>query len=107
MPNEIDGSSFPASRQDVSNLKKTAIDAARDLSSTASVHAEKAKGQIKELAVHAQKEGGAQLDEMKGKLADVANSAREYVKARPLACVGIALAVGFVIGLTRRGRSRD
>jgi ElaB/YqjD/DUF883 family membrane-anchored ribosome-binding protein len=103
MPNNIDGSPFPTSRQDVSNLKKTAIDAARDLSSTASVHAEKAKGQLKELAVHAQEEGGAHLNDVKGKLADVANSAREYVLARPLACVGVALAVGFLIGVTRRG----
>ncbi len=107
MPNEIDASPFPSSRQDVSNLKKTAVEAVRDLKSTASVHAKKAKGHLQELAGHAREEGGAQLNEVKGKLADLADSARDYVSARPLACVGIALVVGLLIGSMRGGSSRD
>ena len=99
-------STFPATQQDVSNLKQTATDAVNDLGSTASVHASKAKSQVKDLVGHFQDEGGEQLDQVKGKLLDVVNSARDYASERPLACIGAALAIGFLIGLSRRGSSR-
>jgi ElaB/YqjD/DUF883 family membrane-anchored ribosome-binding protein len=107
MSNENPSSSFPASRQDVSNLKQTALDAAEDLSNNASAHASKAKRQLNKLADHVQKEGGEQLDEVKGQLTDLLDSARDYASARPFACIGTALALGFLIGLSRRGSSRD
>ncbi|MGC9944651.1 MAG: hypothetical protein ABSE48_22745 [Verrucomicrobiota bacterium] len=107
MSNETPSSSFPASRQDVTNLKQTALHAADDLSSTVSAHASKARGQLKKLAGHVQKEGGEQLDEVTGKLSDLLDSARDYASERPLVCIGIALAVGFLIGLSRRGSSRE
>jgi len=106
MQNESVSSPFPATRQDISNLSKTATDAAKDLSSTASVHAEKARGQFKDLATHAQQEGSEQLDQAKGKLVDVANSARDYFAARPLASVGVAFVAGFLIGTFRSSCSR-
>ena len=86
----------------VSDLKATAVEAAKDLSSTAAGHAEKAKGQLKELAAHAQDEGTEQLKQVRGQLDDVTDSARAYISSRPLAAVGVALAVGFLIGLSRR-----
>jgi ElaB/YqjD/DUF883 family membrane-anchored ribosome-binding protein len=86
----------------VSELKTTAVEAAKDLKSTASGHAEKAKGQLRDLASHAQAEGADQLDQVRGKLDDVTDSARAYISARPLAAVGVALAVGFLFGLSRR-----
>jgi len=107
MPNETPQSSFPASRRDVTDLKQTALDAAEDLSSTASAHASKAKRQLDKLAGHVQKEGGEQLDQVTGKLCDVLDSAREYASERPFACIGVALAIGFLLGLSRRGTARD
>lgn len=102
MNNETPRSAFPATQQDVSNLKQTATDAVNDLGNTASVHAHKAKGQVRDLVGHLQDEGGEQLDQAKGRLGDVVNSARDYAAERPLACIGIALAVGFLFGLSRR-----
>ena len=99
-------SSFPATEQDVANLRQTATDAANDLGSTALVHASKAKSQVKDLVGHFQDEGGEQLDQVKGKLLDVVNSARDYASERPIVCIGVALAVGFLIGLSRRTSSR-
>jgi ElaB/YqjD/DUF883 family membrane-anchored ribosome-binding protein len=99
---------FPTSRQDLANLKQTAFDAAADLSSTASVHAGKARSQLNELAGHVREEGRDQLSLVKGSLEDVICSARDYVSARPLAALGIALGIGFLIGLSRRrGSSND
>jgi hypothetical protein len=43
-------SSFPETRRDVGNLKNTAVEAAKDLASTATTHANKAKGQVQDLA---------------------------------------------------------
>lgn len=110
MPNENqpnDSSvSFPETRRDVDNLKQTASDAAQDLASTAGAHVSKARGQVQDLAGHAKDEAYAQVDQMKGKVSDLASAAREYVLARPLASLGTALAVGFLLGLSRRG-SRD
>jgi ElaB/YqjD/DUF883 family membrane-anchored ribosome-binding protein len=88
----------------VAELKTTAVEAAKDLKSTATGHAEKAKGQLRELATHAQAEGVERLNQVRGQFDDVADSARTYICARPLASVGIALAVGFLFGLARRRR---
>ena len=106
MSNESRSSSFPATRQDVAQLKQTAIDAASDLTSTASVHASKAKGHLRDLAGHVQEEGSDQFDQLAGRVTDLLNVARDYATQRPLTCIGAALAVGFLIGLSRRRRSR-
>jgi len=103
MPNETQSSSFPASQRDISNLKQTATDAVNDLGSTAATHASKAKGQLKELAGHVQEEGNENLDRVKASLSTVVDTAREYAAERPFACIGIALALGFLFGLSRRG----
>jgi len=107
MSNETRSTSFPATQQDVSRLKQTATDAVNDLSSTVSVHAAKAKSQLNELAGHVREESGEQIDQVKGKLSDLINLARDYASERPLTCIGFALAFGFLIGLTRRGSSRE
>ncbi len=86
----------------VDELKTTAVEAAKDLKSTAAGHAEKARGQLRDLASHAQEEGTEQLKKVRGQLEDVTDSARNYISARPLAAVGVALAIGFFIGLSRR-----
>lgn len=99
--NEI-SESFPQTRQDLSNLKRTAVDAARDIGSTASVHAKTAQSHLQELASHAQEEGGQQLDQVKVTLSDLGEKVRGYVASRPLASMGVAFAVGFLLG--RRGR---
>jgi len=106
MINESLRSSFPATQQDVSSLKQTATDAVKDLASTASVHASKARSQVKDLVGHIQDEGGEQLHHAKVKLMDVVASARTYAAERPLACIGVALAVGFLIGRSGCVRSR-
>jgi len=107
MTNETLSSSFPATARDVSNLKQTATDAVNDLGSTAAVHASKAKSQFRDLSGHFQEEGGEQLMQVRTKLEDVVASARNYAAARPLTCIGIALAVGLLVGLTRRGSRAD
>ncbi|HEX4141372.1 MAG TPA: hypothetical protein VHY09_13570 [Candidatus Methylacidiphilales bacterium] len=86
----------------VAELKTTAVEAAKDLSSTAAGHVEKAKGQLRDLATHAQSEGGEQLKQVRGQFEDLTESARAYISARPLAAVGVAVAVGFLFGLSRR-----
>jgi ElaB/YqjD/DUF883 family membrane-anchored ribosome-binding protein len=96
---------FPASRQDVSQLKQTAMDAASDLTSTAAVHASKAKSHLKDLAGHVQEEGNDQIDQFRGTVGDLLATARDYAVERPLVCVGAALALGFLIGLSRRRRT--
>jgi ElaB/YqjD/DUF883 family membrane-anchored ribosome-binding protein len=96
---------FPATQQDVARLKQTAIDAASDLGSTASVHASRAKSQLNDLAGHVREEGGQQLDEVKGKFSDLVLAGRTYVSDHPLSCLGAALTLGFLIGLTRRHSS--
>jgi ElaB/YqjD/DUF883 family membrane-anchored ribosome-binding protein len=86
----------------VSDLKTTAVEAAKDLKSTAAGHVEKAKGQLRELATHAKDEGTEQVQVVRGQLDDLTGSTRAYIAARPLAAVGVALAVGFLFGLSRR-----
>ena len=107
MTNEIPESSFPQTRQDLTNLKKTAIDAAKDMGSTASVHARKAQGNLQDLASHAQEESGEHLDRVKEGLTDLGNQVRDYVVARPFASIGAALALGFLVGTLRRSCSRN
>jgi ElaB/YqjD/DUF883 family membrane-anchored ribosome-binding protein len=106
MPNDNEptnlSSAFPESRRDVDNLRQTAVDAAQDLSSTAAAHVSKARGQIQDLAGHAQDEAYAQVGQVKGKVSDLADAARDYVLARPLTSLGTALAIGFLFGLSRR-----
>ena len=99
-------SSFPASQKDLSQLKQTATDAASDLGDAAAPHVNKAKDQVKRLAGDLQAEGSDQLDQVKGQFCTVLNSAKEYASAQPLVCIGVALAVGLLIGLTRSS-SRD
>jgi ElaB/YqjD/DUF883 family membrane-anchored ribosome-binding protein len=106
MNNDTITSPFPATRQDLSDLKSSAVDAARELTATATFHAQEAKGQLKNLASHAKKESREELDQAKLKLADLGEKMRDYLAARPLATIGTALAVGFFIGLSRRGSSR-
>jgi len=101
MNNDI-SESFPQTRQDLSNLKKTAVDAAKDIGSTASVHAKTAQGHLQDLASHAQEEGGQQLDQVKVTLNDLGEKLRDYAASRPFASIGVALAIGFLLG--RRGR---
>jgi ElaB/YqjD/DUF883 family membrane-anchored ribosome-binding protein len=98
---------FPASQRDISQLKETAADAVCDLTSTAAAHASKAKGHLRELAEHVRSEGGESFDQLKDKFGTVAATAVEYISERPLTCVGVALAVGFLVGLSRRRRSRS
>lgn len=102
--NETIEAAFPQTRQELSNLKHTAIDAAKDLGSTASVHAQKVQGNLKNLASNAKEEGNAQLEQVKAGLFDLGMIARDYVAARPLASIGVALAFGFLVGKLRSGR---
>jgi ElaB/YqjD/DUF883 family membrane-anchored ribosome-binding protein len=106
MSTESRSSSFPATRQDVAQLKQTAIDAASDLTSTASVHASKAKSHLRDLAGHVQEEGSDQFEQITDRVSDLLNVARDYATQRPLTVIGAALAVGFLIGLSRSRRSR-
>ncbi len=103
MPNET-SNAFSQTRDDVNNLKQTATDAAKDLASTATTHLNKARGQAQDLAAHAKSEAYDQVGEVQGKVTDLAAAARDYVTARPLASLGIALAVGFLLGVSRRSR---
>jgi ElaB/YqjD/DUF883 family membrane-anchored ribosome-binding protein len=89
---------FPKSTSDIANLKQTASDAAADLSATASVHASKAKGQLRELSDHSTQEATASLRQAQESLSDVLDSARGYVGSRPLMTIAITLGVGLIIG---------
>lgn len=93
---------FPNTRQDLENLKQTTVDAAKDIGSTASVHAQKARAQMGELAGHAREEAIDQVNRAQGGFTEVVASARDYIAARPLASVGVVLGVGIVVGFTRR-----
>jgi ElaB/YqjD/DUF883 family membrane-anchored ribosome-binding protein len=104
MSNQLRTNPFPATQEDISKLKQTATDAMNDLGSTAAVHASKAKAQVKDLAGHIQEESGEHLDQIKGKLSDLVFLARDFVAERPLTCIGAALAIGFLFGISRRRR---
>ncbi len=105
MSNQSRSVPFPASQEDISKLKQTATDALNDLGSTAAVHASKVKGQARELAGHLRDEGSDQLDQFRGKVSDLVFIARDYAVERPFTCLGVALAVGFLIGASRRRRA--
>jgi ElaB/YqjD/DUF883 family membrane-anchored ribosome-binding protein len=107
MPDETPSSSFPATRQDLANLKQTAVDATKDLRSTAAAHAATAKGQLQDLAGHVQEEGGAHLDQAKVKFSDVLGCARDFASERPFVCIGTALAIGLLVGLGSRTTCRN
>jgi ElaB/YqjD/DUF883 family membrane-anchored ribosome-binding protein len=96
--------SFPQTRQDISNLKKTAVAAARDIRGTATERAKVAQEHLQNLASHAQEESSDQLNQVRVSLGDLANDLRDYVAARPFETIGIALAVGFFTGVFRRSR---
>jgi ElaB/YqjD/DUF883 family membrane-anchored ribosome-binding protein len=105
MSNNLRTNPFPATQEDISKLKQTATDALNDLSSTAAVHASKARGQVKDLASHIQDEGSEHIDQIKGKVTDLVYIARDFAAERPLTCIGAALFIGFVYGISRRRRS--
>ena len=96
---------FPQTRQDLSNLKSTAVDAAKDIGSTASVHANKVKDNLKDIAASAQIESSEHLDQAKSALNDFNKAAGDYIAARPLASVGVALAIGFLFAKITSSRS--
>jgi ElaB/YqjD/DUF883 family membrane-anchored ribosome-binding protein len=102
MSNQTPSSSFPSTHRDISNLKQTVADTVGDIGNSVTEHASKAKGQLKKLAGHVQEEGAEQISQVKGQLSTVLSTARDYASERPLACVGVAFAVGFLFGLTRR-----
>ncbi len=97
---------FPQTRQDLSKLKETAVDAAKDIGSTAAVHADKVKGNLKSIAESAQIEAGEHVDQAKSVLNDLAQAAGDYVTSRPLASIGLAFFVGFLFAKITGNRSR-
>jgi ElaB/YqjD/DUF883 family membrane-anchored ribosome-binding protein len=97
---------FPNTRQDIEKLKQTTVDAAKDLGSTAAVHAQKARGQLGELAGHAKDEAADQLNRAQGTFNDLALATRDYVTARPVTSLAVAFGVGLLVGLSRRSCSK-
>ena len=93
---------FPATQKDVSRLRQSATDAVNDFSSTALTHANKVGGQLHDLADHLQKEGRNNFDRARGKVTDIVRTGGDFARENPVTCIGIALAVGFLIGLSRR-----
>jgi ElaB/YqjD/DUF883 family membrane-anchored ribosome-binding protein len=96
---------FPQTRQDLSKLKETAVDATKDIGSTAAVHADKVKGNLKSISESAQIEASEHLDQAKSALTDVTQAASDYIASRPLASIGVALAVGFLFAKITSSRS--
>ncbi len=91
---------FPDSQKDLSNLKQTATDAAADLGE----HSDKAKKQLGDLSQHVRTEGAEQLQPAKESFSDLVESARDYVGQKPFLFIGMAAAVGFLVG---RRHSRE
>lgn len=96
---------FPATQKDVTRLRQSATDAVSDLSGTAYTHANKVSGQLRDLADHIQAEGTTHLKRARGKFLDVTKTGRDLAFEHPLACIGAALAIGFIIGWSRSRRS--
>jgi ElaB/YqjD/DUF883 family membrane-anchored ribosome-binding protein len=94
--------SFPNTRQDIENLKQTTLEAAKDIGNTASVHAQKARTQVRELASHAKEETLDQLNRAQGSFSEILDSVQNYISARPLASIAVAFGVGLVLGFNRR-----
>jgi ElaB/YqjD/DUF883 family membrane-anchored ribosome-binding protein len=100
--NETITNAFPQTRQELSNLKNTAVDAAKDIGSTASVHARKVQGNLENIADKAKSEGSEQMEQVKTNLADLGVQVRDYISQRPLAAISTALVLGFLLGRSRR-----
>lgn len=98
---------FPATQQDVLRLRQSATDAVNDFGSTAATHASKVKGQLQELAGHARDESSQKLNMVRARVTELADSAVDFASDRPLLCIGIALAVGYLIGRNRRRRVQE
>ncbi len=107
MPREIPSASFPATQRDVSRLRQSATDAVNDFSSTVASHANKVSGQFRDLAHHMRQEGRSNIHRVRVKLADLAQGTRDFARERPFLCLGAALALGVMIGLSRRRPRRD
>jgi ElaB/YqjD/DUF883 family membrane-anchored ribosome-binding protein len=97
---------FPATQRDVSRLRQSATDAVNDFSTSAAAHANKVSDQLRTLADHARDEGRAQVGRVRARVADIADTAMEFASDRPLLCIGVALAVGYLIGRSRRTRAQ-
>jgi ElaB/YqjD/DUF883 family membrane-anchored ribosome-binding protein len=100
MSKEPRDSSPSLTQEDVSRLRQTATDAVNDMDFTGAARASEAKSPLKELVQHFQGEGSE-------KFQGILNTSRDFISKRPLFCVGAALAVGILIGLSRRDRSRN
>ncbi len=98
---------FPTSQRDVSRLRQSATDAVSDLSSTAAAHANKVGNHLSRLADDLQKEGRTHFNRAQGRALDLARTSQQFARENPVACIGIALAVGFLIGWSRRRRSSE
>lgn len=90
---------FSETKKDLGELQKTAVDAARDLGSTAAVHAEKARDQLSDLASDFQQEAPDQLNRVRASFGEVVKSGLDYVAAKPATSLGIAAGIGVIIGL--------
>jgi ElaB/YqjD/DUF883 family membrane-anchored ribosome-binding protein len=98
---------FPATQQDVSRLRQSATDAVNDFGSTAATHATKVGGQLQDLAEHARDESRQRLNQVRARVSDMVNTAVDFASDRPLVCIAAALAVGFLIGRSRRRRVQE
>jgi ElaB/YqjD/DUF883 family membrane-anchored ribosome-binding protein len=99
---------FSETKNDINELKKTAVDASRDIGKTAAVHVEKAKDQASDFVRHFQEEAPAQLSQVRSSFNEVLKSGFEYVSARPATSLLAVLSVGLVIGFLSRSRcARD
>lgn len=105
MQTENPGTAFQSTKNDLSKIKNTASEAAQDLGARAVTHAEKVKSELNTLAKDAQQEGKKELEHAKVKLTDIVSCAKNYVSERPLAMVGAALVIGFLMGNCRNRSS--
>jgi ElaB/YqjD/DUF883 family membrane-anchored ribosome-binding protein len=105
MPKGILSPFFPASQRDVSRLRQSATDAVNDFSTSAVSHANKVGGQLVDLADHLHREGRSHFERAKGKAFDLARTGGTFARENPLACIGVALALGVLIGLSCRRAS--
>jgi ElaB/YqjD/DUF883 family membrane-anchored ribosome-binding protein len=95
---------FPATQQDVSRLRQSATDAVNDFGNTAATHVSKVSGQLRDLAEHARNEGSQRYKQVRGRVTDVIDLATDFTTERPFVCIGAALFIGILIGLSRRRR---
>ena len=95
---------FPATQKDVRKLQQSATDAVNDFSSAAAGHANRIGAQVHDLSDHLREEGRSNFRRAQVKLADIAGTARDFATEKPLLCIAVALAVGFLIGVSRARR---